>query len=206
MPRRKSSDALVLVVHQLAQQRFAIRALPFFDHHAHAEVGFRRANAVNAGYRSHDDDVPALEKRARRAHAQLVEFIVDRGFFLDVGVRGGEIRLRLIVIVVADEVFDRVLRKETLEFAVELRRERLIVRQHQRGTVRPLDQLGSRESFSGARDAKQDLVLLAGLDAARELLDGLGLIAARLVIAHEFEVHRHRAARRLSRAVQNHPL
>ena len=80
------------------------------------------------------------------------------------------------------------------------------MREHQRGTVRPLDQLGRRERLPGAGDAEQHLMLLARLNAARELLDGLRLIAARLVIAHEFEVHRHRAARRVSRAVQNHSL
>jgi hypothetical protein len=39
-------------------------------------------------------------------------------------------------------------------------------------------------------------MFLPSLDAARELLDGLGLIAAWLVIAHEFEVHRYRTAQR----------
>ncbi len=33
-------------------------------------------------------------------------------------------------------------------------------------------------------------MLFARLNAARKLLDGLRLIAARLLIAHEFEVHR----------------
>ncbi len=77
-------------------------------------------------------DVAALEKRTRRAHAQLVQLVVDRGFFFDVRVRGGNVRFRLVEIVVADEIFDRVLREKTFEFAVELRRERLVVRQHQR--------------------------------------------------------------------------
>jgi len=58
----------------------------------------------------------------------LSEFVVDRGFLLDVGIRRGYVRFRLIEIVIAHKLFDRVLRKEILEFAVELRRERLIVR------------------------------------------------------------------------------
>ena len=182
--------ALVLDVHQLAQQCLARRALPLLDHQEHAVIRFRGTEAVNAGDRSDDDDVPAFEQRAGRAHAQLVEFVVDRGFLLDIRVRGGKIRFRLVVIVIADKVFDGVLGKETLEFAVELRRERLVMREHQHRTVRPLDELGRRERLSGTGDAEQDLMLLARLDAARELLDGLRLIAARLVIAHEFEVHR----------------
>ncbi len=153
--------AVVLNVHQLAQQGFARGALPLFDLHAHAEIGFRRADAVDAGDRSDDDDVAPLEQRPRRAHAQLVEFVVDRGFFLDERVGGGNVGFRLVVIVIADEIFDRVLRKETLEFAVELRGERLVVREHQRRAVRALDHLGRRERLARAGDAEQHLMLLA---------------------------------------------
>ena len=128
-------SAVVLNLHQLAQHGFARDGLALFEHQHHAVVGFRRADAVDAGNRGDDDHVAALEERTRGAHAQLVEFIVDGGFFLDEGVARGDVGLRLVIIVVADEVFDGVLREEGLELVEELRGQRLVVRQHDGGAV-----------------------------------------------------------------------
>jgi hypothetical protein len=54
--------------------------------------------------------------------AHPVDLLVDLGFFLDKGIRPRDIGFWLIVVVVADEVFDGVVRKEAFEFAVKLRR------------------------------------------------------------------------------------
>ena len=112
--------------------------------------------------RSDDDDVGAFEQRARRAHAQLVELVVDGGFFVDVDVGGGDVGFGLVKIVVADEIFDGVFGEKTLELVVELRRERFVVRQNQGGAIGGFDELGHREGFAGAGDAEQDLMFVAG--------------------------------------------
>ncbi len=181
--------AVVLNFHQLAQHGFARDGLALFEHQHHAVIGFRRADAVNAGDRGDDDHVAALEERARGAHAQLVELVVDRGFLLDEGVARGDVGLRLVVIVVADEIFDGVLREEGLELVEKLRGERLIVREHDRGAVDLLDHLGHGEGFARAGDAEQHLVAVAVVHAADELGNGLGLVAARFVVAGKFEFH-----------------
>jgi hypothetical protein len=59
--------------------------------------------------------------------AHAVDLVVDDGVLLDVGVARGDVRLGLVVVVVADEVLDGVVGEELLELAVELRRERLVV-------------------------------------------------------------------------------
>ena len=102
-------------------------------------------------------------KRARGAHAQLVELVVDGGFFVDVNVGGGNVGFGLVKIVVADEIFDGVFREKRFELVIKLRGERFVVRQDQRGAVGSFDELGHREGFAGAGDAEQHLVLVAGL-------------------------------------------
>jgi hypothetical protein len=52
--------------------------------------------------------------------AQLVDLLVDVGVLGDVGVGARDVGLRLIVVVVADEVLDGVLGEELAELAVEL--------------------------------------------------------------------------------------
>ena len=75
-----------------------------------------------------DDDVVARHERARRRKPQAVDIFVDRSVLFDKGVRVRDIGLRLIVIVVADKIFDGVVRKKILELRIELRSERFIVR------------------------------------------------------------------------------
>src|SRR6202040_2968906 len=106
-----------------------------------------------------------------------------------VHVSGGYVGLRLIEVVVADEIFDGVLREEVLEFVIELRSQRFVVGQDERRAVNGLDDFGHREGLAGAGDPEEDLVLLAGIDAADELFDGRGLITARLVTAAQLEFH-----------------
>src|SRR5262249_4850628 len=63
------------------------------------------------------------------------------------------------------------------KFLVKLRRERLVVRKHQSRPVHALDDLGNRESLSGAGDAQEHLMRTAFLDALHQLIDRLLLVA-----------------------------
>ena len=145
---------------------------PTFMREGHRRVGLDRADAVDAGDRGDDDDVVALEQRARRRVAHAVDLLVDRGFLLDIGVGARDVGFRLVIVVVGDEVLDRVVGKEALELAVELRGERLVRREDQRRALRPLDHLRHGEGLAGAGDAEQHLVALLLADAFDELADG----------------------------------
>ena len=126
----------------------------------HGRVGLDRADAVDAGHGGDDDDVVALEQRARGGVAHAVDLLVDRGFFLDVGVGARHVGFGLVVVVVGDEVLDRVVGEEALELAVELRRQRLVGRQDQRRALRRGDDVRHGEGLARAGDAEQHLVAL----------------------------------------------
>ena len=59
--------------------------------------------------------------------AQLLNFVVDIGILLNISVRRRHICLRLIIVVVGDKIFYRVLRKKLLEFAMQLGCQRLVM-------------------------------------------------------------------------------
>ena len=117
---------------------------------------------------------------------------VDGGILLDEGIRVGDVRLRLIVVVVGDEVLHGVFREELPELLAQLGRQRLVVGQHQRGAVHLFDDLGHGVRLAGAGDALEHLLPQAVLQPLRQLLDGLGLIAGGAVFRNNFEI-RHDA-------------
>ena len=100
----------------------------------------------------------------------------------------GQVRLGLVVVEVADEVLDLVLREELAELGVELRGERLVVGEDERRAVGLLDDLGERVGLARPRRAEQDLVVEALAEAVDQALDRLGLVARRFERGDEFEV------------------
>ena len=126
--------------------------------------------------------VVALQQRARRRVAHAVDLLVDRGFLLDVGVGARHVGLGLVVVVVGDEILDRVVREEVLELAIELRGQRLVRREDQGRALRLLDHLGHGEGLARAGDAEQHLGALGRVDALDEIADGGRLVAGRLEV------------------------
>ena len=173
--------APVLDVDERPQQLVAREALPGLDGDQLLFVLARRAEAVDARDRSHDHDVAPAQQRGGGRMAQPVDVLVARGVLLDVGVRRRQVRLGLVVVVVRDEVLDGVLREELAELVAELRRERLVVGDHERRLLDRRDHVRHREGLARGRRAEQRLVLQALVDARGQLGDGLRLVARRRV-------------------------
>ena len=179
--------ALVLQGDEVGDQLALIDPVAELQREGHGGVGLDRADAVDAGNRGDDDDVVALEHRARRGVAHTVDLLVDVGFLLDIGVGARDVGLRLVIVVVGDEILDRIVGEEAPELAVELRRQGLVGREDQRRALRRLDHLGHGEGLAGAGDAEQHLVALVRLDALDQFGDRLRLVALRLVFRDDAE-------------------
>ena len=179
--------AAVLQLDQGAQQPLALDLLALLQRQGHPGVGFGRADAVDAGDRGHDDDVVALEQGARRGVAHPVDLLVDARSLLDVGVGARDVGFRLIVIVVADEILDRVVGEERLELAVELGRQDLVRCQHDRRALHLRDDVRHGEGLARARHAQEHLVPLLPPQALDEVDDRLRLIAGRLELGNQLE-------------------
>ena len=90
--------------------------------------------------------------------------------------RGRHVGLGLVVVVVGDEVLDRVVREEFAELAVELRGEGLVVRQHHGRALHALDHRRCGHGLSAAGDAEERLVRESLVQALDQLVDRLRLI------------------------------
>ena len=114
--------------------------------------------------------------RGREAHA--FDVVVDFGVFFDEEPGCGDIGFGLVIVVIADKVFDSVLREERLELCEELPRERLVWGDDERGSLDALDDGCDREGFSAASDAEQCLCASAFIESLDEAVDRLWLVAA----------------------------
>ena len=180
--------AVVADLHQLPQQLIPWVLLPLPQGDDHVGVVDGVPQAVDAGHRRHHDDVPPLKEGCRGAVAQALDLGVDGGVLLDEGIRVGDVRLRLIVVVVGDEVLHGVFREELPELLAQLGRQRLVVGQHQRGALHLLDDLGHGVGLAAAGDAQQHLLTQAVLQSLRQLFDGLRLVAGGGIFRNNFEL------------------
>ena len=181
--------ALVLQRDEVGDQLPLVDALALLQREGHRGIGFDRADTVDAGHRGDDDDVVALQQRARRRVAHAVDLLVDRRILLDIGVGPRHIGLGLVVVVIGDEILHRVVGEETLELAIELRRQRLVRRENDGRALRRLDHLGHGVGLAGAGDAEQHLGAVVALDAFDQFLDRGRLVALRLVFGFDHEGH-----------------
>ena len=60
---------------------------------------------------------------------QSIDFVVDQYLLLDVSIARRDVGFGLVVIVVADEVLDGVVREKSFEFLIELGSQGLVVTQ-----------------------------------------------------------------------------
>ncbi len=128
-----------------------------------------------------------VKQRRGRGVPQPVDVVVDRRVLLDVRVRGREVRLGLVVVVVRDEVLDRVLGEELAELVAELGCEGLVVRDHERRALEARDHVRDGERLAGAGRPEERREAISSLDAGYELVDRLRLIACGEVVTGESE-------------------
>ena len=116
---------------------------------------YRIANTVYATNRCNDDDVAAAtEQGGCCAEPQFFNLLVNSQILFDVGVCCGDVGLGLVIVIVADEVLNEVVREEFLEFTVKLCCERFVVTQYERRALRLSDDVRHRERLSGPCDTQ----------------------------------------------------
>ena len=153
-------ELVALVLHRRqARDDVALRQLLVLAQvQDHAVVIDRVADAVDARHGGDDDGVLALEQRLGRRQAHLLDVLVDARVLLDEQVARGHVGLGLVVIVVGDEILDRVLGEELAHLGIQLRRQRLVRRDDQRRPPLARDHVGHGVGLARAGHAEQRLV------------------------------------------------
>ena len=155
------------------------RALALLQVQDHAVVLGRVADAVDGRHRGHDDAVRALQDRLGGRQPHLLDVLVDRRVLLDVEVARRHVRFGLVVVVVGNEVLDAVGREELAELRIELRRQRLVRRDHHGRPAGLRDHVGHRVGLAGPGHPQQRLERQAVAQSFDELGDRFRLVAGR---------------------------
>ena len=169
--------AVVLDLHQLPDDVIPVLLHAGAEGDDHVFIVNGAAQTVNAGNRSHDDNVASLRQGRRGGVPQLIDLVIDGGILLDIGIRRGHIGLRLVIVIVGDKVFHGIFREELLHLPVQLGRQRLVVGDDQRRFIELFDDIGHGKGLSRTGDAQQGFALVSLFKTLHQLLDGPRLVA-----------------------------
>ena len=178
----------VLELHQPPEQGPLVVLLAGVQGDDPVAVLVGRAQPVDARDRGHHDGVGPEQQGRGAGVAQPVDLVVDGRVLLDIGVRRGDVRLGLVVVVVGDEVLHPVVGEELLELGGQLGGQRLVGLDDQGGPLDRLDGPGDGGRLAGSGDAQQRLVAVAALEPGHQAGDGLGLVAGGAEGRNDLEV------------------
>ena len=110
--------ARVLHVGQTPQQLALIENLATHEMQHHRKVSLRITEAIDRRDRCDNDGIGPLEQCLGCREAHLFDVLVDRGILLDEGVARGYVGFGLVVVVIRDEILDRVVGKKLAKLTV----------------------------------------------------------------------------------------
>ncbi len=143
-----------------------IPILTILQRKSHAHIIFRRSQAINAGYTGYNDHISPFKEGTGGGMAQTVDLVVDRGVLFYIGVAGGHICLRLVIVVIADKIVHCVMGEELPELTAQLRGQCFVMGQNQGGLLHGLHHFGHGIRLAGTGHAKEGLVLHTRLNSS----------------------------------------
>ena len=124
--------ALVLHANELGNKIRTTFDIACSHNQTHLRVTFRLTDTVDCRDSGHNNGVTALKNAFGGSQAHLLDVLIDCRIFFYEKIPTGNIGFRLIVVVIRNEVFHRVIGKKFPHFRIQLRGQRFI-RSHDQG-------------------------------------------------------------------------
>jgi len=115
----------------------------------------------------------------------LLNVLVDRRVFFDIGIGTRNVGLWLIVVVVRNKILDGILREKLTHLAIKLGGQRFVRRENDGRSLYFLDDAGDRERLAGSRNTEQRLSCKAVIQTFNQSGNRLRLIAGRIEFGHQ---------------------
>ena len=101
----------------------------------------------------------------------------------------GNIRLRLVIVIVTDKIGNGVVGEEITQLLVKLSRQGFVVTNDESGQLGFFNDVSNGVGFAATGDTNESLVLVPRLDRFGQKIDRVWLIAGWLIISFELEIH-----------------
>ena len=124
------------------------------DREEHVAVLVRVGRRVNARDRSDDDRIAPFQHGVDSRHPKHIQLVVGHRVLFNIRICFGHVGFRLVVIEIGNKVFHTVVRKQFLEFGIQLAGQRLVMSEHQRRPVDALDHVADRKRLARAGRAQ----------------------------------------------------
>ena len=118
---------------------------------------------------------------------QTLHLLINRGVLFNERISLRHISLRLIVVVVRNEIFDRIMRQQLTQLIRQLCGKSLILNHHQGGTLHRLNEPRRRGRLTGTGGTHEHNIFFAILHPLSQLRDGFWLIPGRFVLANNLK-------------------
>ena len=142
----------VLELSQLTEHPALINDFTAGQVHDHLEIGLRIAQTIDCRHSCNYQAILSLQQRLGGRQTHLLNVLINRCILFYKRIGRWNIRLRLVIIVIGNEVLDGVIGKELLELSVKLGRQGFVVRHYDRWPLQLFDHVGHRKGFTGAGD------------------------------------------------------
>ena len=119
--------------------------------------------------------------------AQAVDLIIDGAVFFNIGIGGGDVGFRLVIVVIAHKIFHRIIGEKSAHLGADLTGQGFVWFQNQCGAVALCNDIGHRKGFAGAGNAQQSLTFIPCFQALHQRFNSLGLVASRFERCFEVE-------------------
>ena len=119
--------------------------------------------------------------------AQTLYFLINRGVLFNERISLRHISLRLVVVVVRNEIFDRIMGQQFTQLIRQLCGKSLILNHHQGGTLHRLNEPRRRGRLTGTGGTHEHNIFFAILHPLSQLRNGFRLIPGRFVLANNLK-------------------
>ena len=109
----------------------------------------------------------------------LVNLLVNRRIFLNIRVGLQNIRLRLIIIIVTDKVFNGIMGKKIFKLPKELGCQGFVRGNHKGRSLNLCNDIGYREGLAGTGNSEEHLMAEAFFHAFSQRINGMVLVTLR---------------------------
>ena len=126
---------------------------------SHVTIRLNCPDTINTRNRRDNDHIFAFEQRTRSSMTHSIDLFINRGFFFDIGIGAGNIRFRLVVVVVGNEIFDGIIGKKSLHLTIELCGKRLIGSKDERRSLDLCDDMSHGKGFTRPCNTEEYLII-----------------------------------------------